>query len=245
MLLAALAGLGEAKGDGWQQLVELLLAFVLSSLIGLERSFRRRDAGLRTYALVGVGAALFLLVGKYGFENVTLPNRVELNPSRVAAQIVTGVGFLGSALIFRRQDAVRGLTTAATVWVTAGVGMACAAGLPILAVAVVVLHFVVVFVYTPLRRRLGLAWGPTELSICYQDGQGILRKVLAICTRSGFTVGEVDARHVSSEDRDEGRRYVNVVLQVHGRGSVPDLAAALEEMDGVTDVRSADAITDP
>jgi len=124
---------------------------------------RGRDPGLRTYALVGVGAALFLLVGKYGFENALTTGLVVLDPSREAAQVVTGVGFLGSALIIKRGEMVRGLTTAATVWVTAAIGMGCAVGLPVLAVAVTAAHFIVVFGYTRLRGTLGLAPGPSPL----------------------------------------------------------------------------------
>jgi putative Mg2+ transporter-C (MgtC) family protein len=107
------------------------MAFLLSMLIGVEREVRQKSAGLRTHTLVGVGAALFMLISKYGFNDVLRPCLVELDPSRMAAQIVSGVGFLGAGLIFVRRDSVRGLTTTAAVWVTAAVGAACGAGLPI------------------------------------------------------------------------------------------------------------------
>jgi MgtC family len=121
-------------GQGLKQLGELALAFVLSSLIGIERECRQKSAGPRTHTLVGTGAALFLIVSKYGFTDVLGPH-VILDPSRVAAQIVSGIGFIGGGLIFVRGDAVRGLTTAAIVWITAAIGMACGAGLAILALA--------------------------------------------------------------------------------------------------------------
>jgi putative Mg2+ transporter-C (MgtC) family protein len=120
-------------GEGWRQVGELGLALLLAALIGLEREVRQKSAGLRTHTLVGVGAALFMLISKYGFSDVLEPGRVILDPSRVAAQIVTGVGFLGAGLIFVRSDSVRGLTTAAAVWITAAVGSAAGAGLPVLA----------------------------------------------------------------------------------------------------------------
>jgi putative Mg2+ transporter-C (MgtC) family protein len=119
----------------------------LSASIGLEREIRQKSAGLRTYTLVGFSSALVMLVYKYGFTNVLESGRVVLDPSRIAAQIVSGIGFIGGGLIFVRKDIVRGLTTAATVWLTAAVGMACGAGLPILAIAVTFGHFVVVFVF--------------------------------------------------------------------------------------------------
>jgi len=87
--------IGDPAGQGWLQIGELGLAFVLSALIGLEREIRHKSAGLRTYTLVGFAAALIMLVSKYGFADVLSANRVVLDPSRIAAQIVTGIGFIG------------------------------------------------------------------------------------------------------------------------------------------------------
>jgi len=127
--------LGEPTGQGWVQLAELALAFVLSASIGLEREMRQKSAGLRTYTLVGVSSALIMLVSKYGFTDILENGRVVVDPSRVAAQIVSGIGFIGGGVIFVRKDLVRGLTTASIVWLTAAIGMAAGAGLPILAIA--------------------------------------------------------------------------------------------------------------
>jgi len=117
--------LGEPLGQSWVQLAELALAFILSASIGLEREIRQKSAGLRTYTLVGFSSALVMLVSKYGFTDILESGRVVLDPSRIAAQIVSGIGFIGGGLIFVRKDIVRGLTTAAIVWLTAAVGMAC------------------------------------------------------------------------------------------------------------------------
>src|ERR1700727_655835 len=152
----------EQAGQGWVQLGELGLAFVLSALIGVEREIRHKSAGLRTYTLVGFSAALIVLVSKYGFMDVLVNNRIVLDPSRIAAQIVTGIGFIGGGLIFVRRTNVRGLTTAAIVWLTAAVGMACGAGLPILALAVTAGHFVIVFAFPPIAARLPRSrWAPS------------------------------------------------------------------------------------
>ncbi len=145
---------GEPSGQGWLQLGELASAFVLSALIGLERELRQKSAGLRTYTVIGLASALFLLVSKYGFTDVLHGGTSVLDPSRVAAQIVTGIGFLGGGIIFVRGDAVRGLTTAAGVWMTAAVGMACGAGLPVLAVATTVAYFIIILGFPILLRRL-------------------------------------------------------------------------------------------
>jgi putative Mg2+ transporter-C (MgtC) family protein len=114
---------GEPTGQGWTQAGELLIALALSAAIGLEREIRQKSAGLRTHTIVGFASALIMLVSKYGFTDV-LADHVVIDPSRVAAQIVSGIGFIGGGLIFVRGDAVRGLTTAAAVWLTAAVGMA-------------------------------------------------------------------------------------------------------------------------
>ena len=108
---------------------------------------------MRTYTIVGTSAALFLLISKYGFTNVLISGQVVLDPSRVAAQIVTGIGFIGAGLIFVQGDRVKGLTTAATVWLVTAVGMACGAGLLRLATAVTAAYFVVAGVF-PLILRL-------------------------------------------------------------------------------------------
>ena len=142
------------NGEGWLQAGELGLALMLSAAIGLEREIRQKNAGLRTHTLVGVGAALFMLISEYGFTDVLDPRLVVLDPSRVAAQIVTGVGFLGAGLIFVRRDAVRGLTTAASIWVTAAIGSAAGAGLPLLAILATGIYFLVAVAFPMATRQL-------------------------------------------------------------------------------------------
>src|ERR1022692_4881931 len=97
-----------------------------------------------------------MLISRYGFMDVLADGRVVLDPSRVAAQVVTGIGFIGAGLIFVRQDKVQGLTTAATIWLVTGIGMACGAGLLLLALAVTLAYFVVAFVFPLLMRFLPL-----------------------------------------------------------------------------------------
>jgi putative Mg2+ transporter-C (MgtC) family protein len=152
----------QSDGQGIKQFLELGAAFLLSAAIGLEREIRHKSAGLRTYTVVGTTAALFLLISKYGFMDVLSNDRVVLDPSRVAAQIVTGIGFIGAGLIFVRGDSVKGLTTAATVWLVTGIGMACGAGLLLLALAVTIAYFVVASVFPVFLRLLPGAPIPTE-----------------------------------------------------------------------------------
>jgi len=233
------------NGEGWRQAAELTLALVLSALIGLEREIRQKSAGLRTHTLVGVGAALFMLISKYGFTDVLEPGRVVLDPSRVAAQIVTGVGFLGAGLIFVRRDAVRGLTTAAAIWVTAAIGSASGAGLPVLAVFATGIYFLVALVFPLATRRLPRS--PSAISalrVRYPDGRGRLRDVLRQATDLGFAIDDVSTEPVgyrpSSPSGAPGPSMVEVTLHVHGRNSVTDLAASLSELDGVVAAAASD-----
>src|SRR5712691_2053391 len=111
---------------GWgDTLLRVAVAAALGGAVGLERELDEKAAGLRTHMLVSVGAALFTLVGAYGFGEFP---RGSIDPSRIAAQIVTGVGFLGAGVIFRQGFTVRGLTTAASLWLVAAIGMAAGAG---------------------------------------------------------------------------------------------------------------------
>lgn len=220
---------GEASGQGWTQIGELALAFALSAAIGLEREVRQKSAGLRTHTLVGVGAALIMLVSKYGFSDVLGPHTV-LDPSRVAAQIVSGIGFIGGGLIFVRRDAVRGLTTAAVVWVTAAVGMAAGAGLPVLALVVTAAHFLVILGFVPLAARIpGSTRMPVRVRLDYAAQRGTLRMVLERCTDLGFTVADLSTHHY---DPDRPSR-VTVNLTLQGADPVNDLVAALTEIEGV------------
>jgi putative Mg2+ transporter-C (MgtC) family protein len=233
----------ENAGQGWVQLGELGLAFVLSALIGVEREIRHKSAGLRTYTLVGFGAALIMLVSKYGFMNVLETNRVVLDPSRVAAQIVTGIGFIGGGLIFVRRTNVRGLTTAAIVWLTAAIGMACGAGLPILALAVTAGHFIIVFGFPFIASRLPKSrWTPSLLQICYYDGKEALREVLVKCTQHNFAVSrlQVEKEELPTSLEDTSKRTVTVALEVQGTGSISKLAAKLADIDGVVSVNAGD-----
>lgn len=187
----------EPVGQGWTQVLELLVAFVLALLIGIERESHQRSAGIRTYTLVGLGSALFVLISKYGFTDV-LGEHVILDPSRVAAQIVSGLGFIGAGLIFVRRDAVRGLTTAASVWLVAAVGAAAGAGLPVLAALTTALYFVIIYALRPLQRLVrGHGDGSVELRVSYIDGRGLLREIINLATSRGFAIENLTTEHLT------------------------------------------------
>ena len=242
----------EPFGQGWVQLAEFGIAFLLSGVIGLEREIRQKAAGLRTYTIVGAGAALFTLVSKYGFTDVLHSGTVEVDPSRMAAQIVSGLGFIGAGVIFVHRGSVQGLTTAATIWLTAAIGAAAAAGLPVLAVLATAAYFAVSYLVRPLAHRLpALRTVPVSYHVTYLQGSGLLRELLDRCTRAGFAVAELrTVAAVDSEDESrfparleqgpgEGprqpgpERIVEVVLSVQGRGDADALTVQLAEVPGV------------
>jgi putative Mg2+ transporter-C (MgtC) family protein len=131
MLLAAEAAKSLPELPFWEMFLRLGLAAVLGAAIGLERELRDREAGLRTHMVVAMGSALFTIMSAYGFRDVLSGGNallVRTDPTRIAAQIVTGIGFLGAGAIIRQGFSVRGLTTAATLWLTAAIGLAAGAG---------------------------------------------------------------------------------------------------------------------
>ncbi|WP_328357211.1 MgtC/SapB family protein [Mycobacterium sp. NBC_00419] len=216
-------------GQGTRQIVELLIAFGLTALIGLEREVHGKAAGLRTQTIVGTAAALILIISKYGFSDVLVPGLVEVDPSRVAAQIVSGIGFLGAGLIITRQGAVHGLTTAAAIWECAAIGMAAGAGLVKLAIVVTILHFVIVLGFTPLTNRLTARLaGSVRLHITYEQNHGVIGRILRACDKNRWTLSELNS------DPDGG-----VLLTLTGSG-IRHAPAAVAGVDGVTSVRRMD-----
>lgn len=219
-------------GQGVVQIGELLLAFALASLIGLERQLRHKSAGLRTQAIVGTTAALLMLVSKYGFMDVLEPGKIVLDPSRVAAQIVSGVGFLGAGLILTRRGAVRGLTTAAAVWEVAAIGMAAGAGLWLLAMVVTALHFAVAYGLSSIVNRIpGNRQTAAQIEIVYLDGKGLLKYLLDMTTAAGWHVNRLVPRDVA----DEGA--VSIVVDLRGSRDPSELVSSIGGIDGVRSVQ--------
>jgi putative Mg2+ transporter-C (MgtC) family protein len=134
-------------------LLRLLVSALLGSIIGIERERLAWVAGLRTHMLVCVGSALMMIVSAYGFSDVVGQNHVVLDPSRIAAQVVSGIGFLGAGTILLRQDTIRGLTTAASLWTVAGIGLAVGGGMYVAAIGATILIFLILAGIKPLERR--------------------------------------------------------------------------------------------
>ncbi len=186
--------------------LRLGLATLLGALVGLERERLERAAGIRTHAIVALGAALIMLVSMYGFSDVLGPDqRVELDVSRVAAQVVSGIGFLGAGVIIFRKSAVRGLTTAASVWAVAGLGLACGGGLFAAAGVTTALILTLQIVLRPIEQRIFSHHRDHRLELRVQRGAGSLAGIEAAIAHAGVSIESLRVRPASggSEDRVE------------------------------------------
>ncbi|WPU91030.1 MgtC/SapB family protein [Mucilaginibacter sabulilitoris] len=138
----------------YEMLLRLLVAALLGSIIGWERERRHWTAGLRTHMMVCLGSALIMLVSAYGFQDVVGKPGYGLDPSRVAAQVVSGIGFLGAGTIFfLRNEIVKGLTTAAGLWTVAAIGLAVGGGLYIEAVSTTAIAMIILVVFKPFENK--------------------------------------------------------------------------------------------
>jgi putative Mg2+ transporter-C (MgtC) family protein len=219
----------------WEEaLLRLALAAALGGLIGLERELREREAGLRTHLLVSLGSALFTIAGAYGFHDflVSGGNVVRTDPTRVAAQIVTGIGFLGAGAIIRQGLSVRGLTTAATLWVVAAVGLAAGAGY--YSAAIITTALVLLALY-PLRI---IAYKIVR-RVRPEDGR--LFVALPAGRAPGNVIDEVEravARIDSIEVSQEGdRRRLELDVALARDTPATALVARVADIDDVAEVR--------
>lgn len=139
----------------WDFVWRLVLAAIFGTIIGLDREYREKEAGFRTHFLVSLGSALMMIVSQYGFSEILTHDGVSLDPSRIAAQVVSGIGFIGAGTIIFNHQIVRGLTTAASLWATAGIGLTAGAGMSWLALAATILTLVALEGLSLVFRSLG------------------------------------------------------------------------------------------
>ena len=225
--------------QGTRQIVELFVAFGLTALIGLERELQGKSAGIRTQTIVGTAAALILLVSKYGFADVLRPDLIVVDPSRVAAQIVSGIGFLGAGIIIFRRGSVHGLTTAAAIWESAAIGMAAGAGLLLLACMVTAMHFLVVVGFLPLARRLSSRLsGAIRLHITYDEGRGVMTRLLRACDQRQWQLTELTV-DTPGETLGAAPGTAGVMLTLAGNG-ILHAPTVLAGIDGMTSIRQLD-----
>jgi putative Mg2+ transporter-C (MgtC) family protein len=186
--MPSLLAFGGPNANSWEQVLYLGAAVALCACVGLERELRGKTAGIRTNAVIGLAAALFMEVSKFGFGDVVNQN-VGLDPSRVAAQVVSGIGFVGAGIIFVHRGTVHGLTTASTAWMAAAIGLACGAGMPLLAGIVTVLHFAIVWGLARFDRK---PHEHRELVVHFSSGDAqAIADAASACERAGFVVASI------------------------------------------------------
>ena len=220
-----------------EELWRVVVAAGLGGAVGLERELREREAGFRTHMLVSVGSALFTLVSAYGFHEFLVHGGsvVRADPTRIAAQIVTGIGFLGAGAIIRQGFSVRGLTTAATLWVVAAIGMASGAGYYSAAVITTAL---VLFSLWPLRIfafRVMQRVRPETDRLLAQLPAG--ESPAPLIERLEELGGRLEALEIGHE---ADRRTVLMDVKLPPRADAPGIVAKLSELDPVLEVRWSD-----
>lgn len=147
----------------------LFVAGVMGALVGLDREYRAKEAGYRTHFLVSLGSALIMIISQHGFDGVLHEVGVGLDPSRVASQVVTGIGFIGAGTIILHKQTVRGLTTAAGIWATSGIGLTIGAGMYVLGISATVLTLIGLEVLSLLFKKVGMKSLSVEFSTNNKD----------------------------------------------------------------------------
>ena len=199
----------------WQGLIGVLLAVVLGFAIGFERKLRFKEAGIRTHTIVCFGAAIMMVVSKYGFDGL------DADVSRVAAQIVSGVGFLGAGIIMFRGQKMHGLTTAAGVWATAGIGMACGAGMYIFATGgTVILIFIQCLLHLNIRPFRAKNHYKIKISfINTTDESLVIKQIFEVKNFNSLTIertGDKLLYHAMlNTDKEYSSQVLNKIMETH------------------------------
>jgi putative Mg2+ transporter-C (MgtC) family protein len=220
----------------WEGLLRLGLAAVLAGAIGIERELREQEAGLRTHMLVCVGATMFMIVGVYGWSEMRLGNDigVVVDPSRVASYVVSGIGFLGAGAIIRHGINVRGLTTAASLWVVAAIGVAVGAGMYTFSVATTALVILALWPLAQVKRMLaGRAEEARRLAVTLEPDTSVVAALAAV-EESGYTLESVEVRE------DEEARLLDVVIKTTADTTLGELLDGIGSLEGVRSARIAE-----
>ncbi len=203
----------------WIFLFRIVLATFCGSLVGLERTKRSKEAGIRTHTIIAAASALIMLISKYGFadlagvEGAVFAGSRGVDPARIAAQIVSGISFLGAGVIFRNGNTVKGLTTAAGIWATAAIGMACGSGM--YAVAVFATMLVIGVQLLMHHFNVGYdAYSNSEIRIVMVDTPEIRKVLKEKQAELGITI-------VKSRITCCGDNTINLILQVRMKNAVP------------------------
>ncbi len=212
-----------------------ILASICGALIGFERKNRLKEAGLRTHLIVALGSALMMVVSKYGFFDLLryaqeMNFEVKLDPSRLASNIITGIGFLGAGTIFVRKQVINGLTTAAGLWATAGIGMAIGAGMYIVGISITLFQLLAqIFLHKNLR--ILRARTSDLVLIKVEDSADAIKKINDIMKEK-----DVEISSIKYEKAPSGLLEVECFLKFPKKYGMVDVAADLKAYDFVKSV---------
>ena len=216
----------------WMFAFRLLLAGMLGAIIGLDREYRAKEAGFRTHFLVCLGSALFMIISQYGFAEIVEANGANYDGARVAAQIVSGIGFLGAGTIIFHKQFIRGLTTAAGMWATAGIGMAIGGGMYFLGVAATILVLIGLEVLTLAFGKIGLS----SISITFytSDKTNLEKVVQEIHTKKYHLV-----QYNAVEESIGGilMYKVEIVMKVRGHREQSGLFVFIQKLDNISQLK--------
>lgn len=216
----------------WEIVGRLVFAALLGSVIGFERERLSWSAGLRTHMLVCVGSTLIMVISAYGFNEV-INSHVVLDPSRMAAQVVSGIGFLGAGAIMARGEVVRGLTTAASVWAVAGIGLAIGGGLYTASVAATLIILVILAGVKPLEKRFIASRHERQLYVTAQRGALSIDKLHEALGSSSVRVKSFLMRPGHEQDQDE----ISISISRMTPMQFAAMRTRLSDVPGVTDVK--------
>lgn len=211
-------------------IIRILAAAVIGGVIGLEREYRAKEAGFRTHFLVALGSALFTVVSQFGFEQTDgETSHISLDPSRVASQVVTGIGFIGAGIIIFQKHAVRGLTTAAGLWVTSAIGLACGSGLYFLAFITMILVLICLEVLYFIVRGVE----SKHISVTFSSlSKDMVTEIIDILKNEGL---EVKSYHIKHSYNENATHYkMNVDINVRRNNFENIIKKILTDFDGVS-----------
>jgi putative Mg2+ transporter-C (MgtC) family protein len=223
---------GSMTSLDWNLILRLLIAAVLGSVIGMEREKKAWAPGLRTHMLVSVGACLFMIVSAFGFADILGTKNVILDPSRIAAQVVSGIGFLGAGSILLRGEVVRGLTTAASLWSVAAIGLAVGGGLYVEAVAATLVIVIILAGIKPLEERFQQRHVNHELRVEATPGALSMGALEAALGYRGRRV----IRYVARPSDTEGQENVSITFNRLSPAEVAEIELMLRRIPGVVTV---------
>ena len=181
----------------YEFIFRVFIAAILGAIIGFEREYRAKEAGLRTHFLVAMGSALFMILSQYGFGASLGTPSISLDPSRIASQVVTGIGFIGAGTIIFQKHVIKGLTTAAGLWVTSAIGLTCGSGLYALAITATLLVLICLeTIYFFLHR-----FGSRNISVTISsDDSKKISDILAKMRTDGVEIESYDMKEQPSSN---------------------------------------------